>query len=163
MEDHSNKIKPKHHTVKEAKEKIYHFCSYQERTQKEVRSKLYDYGLKTDDVELIIADLVTDNFINEERFAIAFAGGKFRIKKWGRLKIHAALKVKGISDYCMKQALKSIDEEDYHIVLCQLLEKKSALEKEKNVFIRKDKIAKFAISKGFEPDIVWSIINENKL
>lgn len=147
-------------TKKEAKEKVYAYCAYQERTQKEVRNKLYEYGLPTNDVEETIAELISENFINEERFALSYAGGKFRMKKWGRLKINAGLKLKGISDYCLKVAMNSIDQDDYYRTLQQLLTNRSTSEKEKNLFIKKDKIARYAISKGYEPDMVWSVINE---
>lgn len=133
MDDKLNDAR-KYLSIKEAKEKIYNFCTYQERTQKEVRFKLFEYGLSSDEIEGIIADLITDNFINEERFAKTYAGGKFRIKKWGRMKIYAALKFRGISEYCMREAISSIDEEDYHDSLSKLLEKRSSVEKEKNTF-----------------------------
>src|SRR5687767_2477337 len=86
--------------------KAQKYCAYQERCQQEVRSKLYGWGLWKEAVEGIIAELINENFINEERFAIAFAGGKFRIKKWGKTKIKLELKKRDISDYCIKQALK---------------------------------------------------------
>ncbi|MFI5141877.1 MAG: regulatory protein RecX, partial [Bacteroidia bacterium] len=103
----------KYHTPEQALIKIRDWCAYQERCQQEARDKLYDYGLKTDDVENIIAQLVNENFINEERFAIAFAGGKFRIKKWGKVKIKQELKAKRVSDYCIKKGLAIIDNTDY--------------------------------------------------
>ena len=54
-------------------------CAYQERCQQEMRDKLYEWGLHSEAVENMIAQLISDNFLNEERFAKAFAGGKFRI------------------------------------------------------------------------------------
>lgn len=163
MNDHKDKEAIKTPiSKKEAKIKICAYCAYQERTQMEARNKLYEYGLTTNDIEDILADLISENFINEERFAITYAGGKFRIKKWGKLKIKAGLKFKGISEYCLKAALQSIDENDYYSTLAQILEKRYAIEKEKNPFTKKDKISKYAISRGFEPELVWSIINEGK-
>jgi regulatory protein len=150
------------HTLsnKEAKIKIYAYCAYQERTQKEARNKLYEYGLKTDEIEEIISDLISENFINEERFSITYTGGKFRIKKWGKIKIKEGLKLKGVSDYCLKVALASIDQEEYLHTLQHLLEKKEALEKEKNTFKKNEKLARYAISRGYEPEIVWSILKD---
>ena len=84
--------KSKTYTPKEAKLKAADYCSYQERSQQEVRNKLYTYGLHKDDVEDILTDLVLEGFINEERFSTAYVGGKFRMKKWGRLKIIQGLK-----------------------------------------------------------------------
>ena len=94
------------YTPAQAFVKIASFCAYQERTQQEVRVKLYEYGIKTDEVEVIIVKLIEDNFLNEERFAKVYAGGKFRIKKWGRLKISRALEMKELSSYCIKSGLK---------------------------------------------------------
>ena len=81
------------------------YCAYQERSQMEVRNKLNELCVRNDAAEEIIAKLIQDNFINEERFACVYAGGKFRIKKWGRNKIRQALKSKGVSDYCCKKGL----------------------------------------------------------
>src|SRR5688500_741234 len=98
---------------KQALIKARNYCAYQERCQQEVRDKLYEWGLWPEAVENIIVELITDNFLNEERFATTFAGGKFRIKKWGRVKIKLELKKRKISEYCIKQAMKEIDEKDY--------------------------------------------------
>lgn len=146
-------------TVKEAKLKAADFCAYQERTQQQVRDKLYTYGLHADEVEEVLTDLITEGFINEERFAIAYAGGKFRIKKWGRIKITHGLKALRISDYCIKKALSEIDDDDYIDVLSAVIEKKKATLSEDNPFIAAKKIAAYAIQKGYEPDLVWDIIN----
>ena len=89
------------------------YCAYQERSQQEVRSKLYEWGLWKEVVEEVIVKLINDNFLNEERFALAYAGGKFRIKKWGKIKIQQGLKLKGVSEYCIKKAFASIDYDDY--------------------------------------------------
>lgn len=151
--------KEKSYTDKEALTKISAFCAYQERTQQEVREKLYDYGLKKDSVEFIIVKLIEENFINEERFAKTYAGGKFRIKKWGRKKIQEGLKQKNISEYCIRQAMKEISDKEYKATLLALIEARSAKEKEKNSYKRKHKIAQYVIGKGYEPELVWDLLN----
>ena len=120
-----------------------------------MRDKLYSYGLHQKDVEQIIAQLVTENYLNEERFAIAYAGGKFRVKQWGKNKIKAALKQKRVSDYCIRKALKEINEKDYNKTLNNLITAKSNEVKEKNVLKKNYKVAQYAISRGFEPEMVW--------
>ena len=147
-------------TLKEAKLKAADFCAYQERTQQQVRDKLYDYGLTGDEVEDVLTDLITEGFINEERFAISYAGGKFRMKKWGRVKIAHHLKSLKISDYCINRALAEIDEEDYHATLGELLEKKKSTISGDNQYIIGKKLASFLIQKGYDPDIVWDLIRE---
>src|SRR5690606_17889250 len=95
-------------TRKQAIEKMEHYCAYQERSQQEVRDKLYSLGLRSADIEEIIADLIQNNFLNEERFAAAYAQGKFRMKSWGKLKIKQGLKLKRVSDKLIVKALNQI-------------------------------------------------------
>jgi len=147
---------------KKAKLKIASYCAYQERCQQEVRTKLYSYELYRDEVEELLSWLIQENYINEERFAITFAGGKFRIKKWGKFKIAQALKQKDISEYCLKKAMQEIDMEDYLVTIKELATKKRneyAL-RISNEYQLRDKTAKHIISKGFEPALVWQIIKE---
>ncbi len=136
------------------------YCAYQERSHQEVRDKLYDWGLWKDKVEFIPSQLITEGFLNEERFAVTFAGGKFRIKKWGRVKIKIALKEKRVSDYCIKKALASIDESDYLKVLKTIILAKTKMVKESNPLKKKYKIAQYAISRGFESDMVWDFLQD---
>ena len=137
--------------------KAEHYCAYQERCQQEVRSRLYELGGYTKDIELIIAELIEHNFLNEERFAIAYAGGKFRIKKWGKIKIINELKFGQISAYCIKKALQQIDEDDYRTTLMDVLTKKNS-NFAKASPTQKMQLAKFAMSKGFEPDLIWKLL-----
>lgn len=153
--------KGKKSSLSEVFVKACSFCAYQERTQQEVRDKLYGQDVDKDVIEEIIVKLIEDNFINEERFARTFAGGKFRIKRWGKNKIIQALKVKGLSPYCIKKGIEEIDEEDYVKTVHFLIEKKENEEKERNLFKRKDKVSKYLIRKGYEPEIVWEILNSS--
>jgi regulatory protein len=152
----------KYHTPEQALIKIRDWCAYQERCQQEARDKLYDYGLKTDDVENIIAQLVNENFINEERFAIAFAGGKFRIKKWGRVKIKQELKAKRVSDYCIKKGLAVIDGTEYINTLKKVLALKAKSITEKNFLKKKQKLVRYALSKGYEQDLIFDILKSQE-
>lgn len=145
---------------KSAKVKIEQYCAYQERSQQEVRDKLYDMGLHKEDVENIITELIGENFLNEERFAIAFARGKFRIKQWGKVKIKQHLKQKRVSEYCIKKALALIDADEYEKTINHLIEKKDRESKDKDAYIKRQKTIRYVISRGFEPDIVLSLIND---
>src|SRR5688500_18246210 len=145
-------------TLQQSKEKIRRYCAYQERSHQEVRNKLYEYGLHRPDVDEVIASLIMEGFLNEERFAKAFAGGKFRMKKWGRIKIIHALESKGISRNCILIGLREIDEAAYVETLRELLNEKSRSLKEDNIYARRDRLSKFAIQKGFEPELVWKEI-----
>ena len=97
----------KYLTKEQALQKIKHYCAYQERCHNEVKEKLYNLGVWKKEHDEIIATLIEENYLNEERFAIAFAGGRFRIKKWGRVKIKYELKQKQVSDYCIKKSIET--------------------------------------------------------
>ena len=152
----------KYHTPEQALIKIRDWCAYQERCQQEAIDKLYDYGLKTNDVENIIAQLVNENFINEERFAVAFAGGKFRIKRWGKVKIKQELKAKRVSDYCIKKGLAVIDNTEYINTLKKVLTLKAKSITEKNFLKKKQKLVRYALSKGYEQDIVFDLLKSQE-
>lgn len=145
-------------TPTEAISKAQQYCAYQERSHQEVRNKLYSYGLWKNDVEEILTQLITDGFLNEERFAKAFAGGKFRIKHWGKNKIENELKFKGISKRCIQTGLREIDDLDYRKKLTQLIKKKNQTLSEPNPFKRRHKIGMFVIGKGYEAELVWSLL-----
>jgi regulatory protein len=126
-----------------------------------VEEKLYSYGVFKNDAQGIISQLIEEDYLNEERFALQYASGKFRIKQWGKVKIKYQLKQKNVSDYCIKKALLSIDKADYKKVLCKLVEAKLAtLKSEKNIFIKKRKLQDHLLQKGFESDLVREIVNE---
>ena len=147
-------------TIKEALRKAQNYCLYQERSHHEVRQKLYDWGLHKQDVEETISALIEQGFVNELRFAVTFADSKFRLKKWGRIKIERELQLKKISAYCIQKALKIIEEETYLDVLKKLIQKKGSQIKTKNTFERNGKIASYTIGKGFEPDLVWKVLKD---
>jgi regulatory protein len=144
----------------EAYARITRYCAYQERSHDEVREKLFAFGLRSDTAEEIISRLIVDGFVNEERFAKAFAGGKFRIKHWGRLKIEQALKAHDISTKCIAIGLREIDDDDYRATIRKLILKKSESATEGNLYKRRDIISKYVIAKGFEPELVWEMLKE---
>jgi regulatory protein len=149
----SKKIAPE-----EARQKIYRYCAYQERCHQEVKTKLFDYGINRQDTDEIMTDLITAGYLNEERFAKAFAGGKFRMKNWGRVKIERELEIRGLTPACIRSGLNEIEDKSYQEVLRKLIQNKTDQLKEPNEFIKKDKIASYVIQKGFEPDLVWRIL-----
>lgn len=157
-------MKKKYHSYDEALSKLQSYCAYQERCHKEVRQKLRDLGIWGDDVDQIVTELITDNFLNELRYAKAFAGGKFRVKKWGKKRIIQALKFNYVSAYSIKKAIQSeLPDEEYDATLRQVLEKKDKLLHESNPYKRRQKLAKYAQDKGFESALIWSILNENPI
>lgn len=153
--------KEKKYTISQAQPKIEHYCSYQERCHQEVKSKLYDYGLNTDEVNEVLSKLVKSNFLNEERFAIAFATGKFRQKKWGLKKIIYELKAKQISDFCIKKAISVISEDDYDDSIKHLAEKHLNKQKKgERIHTKIQKTIQYLISKGYEYEKSKIIVNK---
>ena len=142
--------------------KMQSWCAYQERCQQDARTKLYELGLWPEAVENIIVKLIEDNFLNEERFATAFARGKFTIKKWGRIKIKQELKQKRVGDYCLKKAMQQIDETEYMATLKKLIDSKRKLIKEKSPIKLNYKLMNYVLSKGYEKDLVFDILNNKE-
>ncbi len=148
-------------TKEQALQKLKHYCAYQERSHKEVKEKLYSYGLHKQETEESISQLIEEGYLNEERFAIQFAGGKFRMKHWGKVKIRYELKLKQVGDYCIRKALQQIDDADYERTLDHLAEEKWRLLKgEKNHFIKKRKLQDYLLQKGYESDVVREMVKK---
>lgn len=144
--------------LKDALRKAAMFCAYQERTQQEVRDRLKEWGVWGDDAEEVIAELIQQNYLNEERFAKSFAGGKFRVKGWGRRKIKQHLQQRGITGYNLDQAMKEIEPDDYRQTLIDLLDKKRRSLHADNPLVVKQKLVRYAISKGYETDLIFSVL-----
>jgi regulatory protein len=151
-------------TKEQALQKLRHYCAYQERCHVEVKEKLYSFGLRKQMVEESMAQLIEEDYLNEERFAIQFAGGKFRMKQWGRVKIKHALKQKQVSTYCINKAMKEIDEADYEKTLNKLASQKWSSVKGEGVngFVKMSKTTDYLLQKGYEPELVRMVVAELK-
>jgi regulatory protein len=151
-------------TKEQALQKLRHYCAYQERCHAEVKEKLYSFGLRKQMVEESMAQLIEEDYLNEERFAMQFAGGKFRMKQWGRIKIKHALKQKQVSTYCISKAMKEIDEADYEKTLHKLAKQKwdSVKGVGVNGFVKMGKTTDYLMQKGFEPELIKQVLNELK-
>ena len=151
--------KKKYHTPEAALLKLQSYCAYQERCHQEVVAKLFDLGIYGDNQDDIIAKLIADNFLNEERFAVSYARGKFRIKQWGKIRIRQALKMRHIPEYSIKKAMQGIDTEGGYLeTLTKVISTKAkdyADDRQK-----KQKLAAFAMSKGFESELIWEVLKD---
>lgn len=134
--------------------KIEKYCVYQDRCHQEVRSKLLELGCRGVELEEIMAHLIAEDFLNEERYALAYTRGKFRIKKWGRVKIRQQLKAKEVTDYLIDRALKQIDASEYFGTLQELMQKKNDTITETNPLKRKEKLIRYLQSKGYEINLI---------
>lgn len=135
----------------QAYEKAKYYCAYQERSHKETKEKLYSFGIRKEYVEFLLSRLIEEGYLNEERFAIQFAGGKFRMKQWGKKKIEQGLKEKQVSSYCIKKALTQIEDTDYERTLEKIAKQKwDQLKPEKNIFLKMRKLQDYLLQKGYE-------------
>jgi len=143
-------------------QKAASYCAYQERTQDEVKQRLKKWNVWGDEADEIIAELISMNYLSEERFAKTYAGGKFRVKNWGRMKIRQELNRRGLSTYSIEKGMNEIADEDYVSGLRELLSKKRDLlsKTETDPFKLKQKLARFALGKGYESELVWKELGE---
>jgi regulatory protein len=143
-------------------QKAASYCAYQERTQDEVKQRLKKWNVWGEEADEIIAELISMNYLSEERFAKTYAGGKFRVKNWGRMKIKQELNRRGLSEYSIASGMKEINDEAYLSGLQDLLAKKKILleKTETDKFKLKQKLARFALGKGYESELVWKVVGE---
>ncbi|MDQ7918600.1 regulatory protein RecX [Mesonia sp. MT50] len=150
----------KTYTVKEATLKLMNYCAYQERCHQDVEQKLIELRMIPEARQQIIHTLLEENFLNEERFAQSFARGKFRIKKWGRIRIQRELKRRKVSRFNIITALKEIDDTEYIETLDQLFKKRLESLTEKNPQKLKKKIADYLLYRGWESYLIYEKLNE---
>lgn len=150
-------------TVDEIRKKLEYYCVYQDRCHQEVEKKLSEFRLIPEARELIIIHLIQNDFLNEQRFAQSFARGKFRIKKWGKRRITQELKMRNITEYNIKSAMKEIDPEEYRETLYILSNAKLQSLKESNTYIKKQKLYQYLYRKGFESDLIQEVIKSIEL
>lgn len=141
-----------------ALQKMQRYCAFQERCHSEVRQKLIEISVYGDTLEEIIAELIADNYLNEERFARAYTRGKFRTKSWGRNRIQQELKMRRVSDYCIRKGMEEIDEEDYLATLEKIISKKLEELRGEDQFTAQQKAAQYAMRKGYESELIWRVI-----
>lgn len=140
---------------------IYRYCNYQERCHQEVKNKLYELGARRDEVEQLLAEVIEAGLLNEERFARAYARGKFRMKGWGRNKIRYQLKALHVSDYCLKRGLSEIDPDEYYSQLKKLVVQKYEYYKsQKPEWARRQKVKNYLMGRGYEASLIEEAVKE---
>lgn len=143
------------------KSAIYRYCNYQERSHQEVKNKLYELGAHKSEVEQLLATLIEEDLLNEERFARSYARGKFRMKAWGRNKIRYHLKSMQVSEYCLKKAMTEIDAEAYYEQLKKLVAQKYTYYRaQKPEWKRRQKVKQYLISRGYEASLIDEALKE---
>lgn len=150
------------YTISQAFEKAAKYCAIQDRCQSELKTKLLSWGLNTHEADEVLVILISEGYVNDERFAKSYVRGKFNQSKWGKIKIENGLKAKQISSYCIQIAIQEIEETRYLYTLKELSFKKWKLESALPIKKRVEKTARFLISRGFESHLVWDEINKLK-
>ena len=151
--------KNKSYSVDEALSKLQHYCSYQERCHQEVRHKLRDMRMIPEAIDMIIVSLIDQDYLNESRYANTFVSGKFRIKKWGIVRLSLELRKKDISKININQAIAEIDPEEYIEVFNDLARKRLNQLKETNKSKKKKKLIDYLLYRGWEPHLVYDKAN----
>ncbi len=147
-------------SLKEAIQKAEYFCSYQERCHEEVVEKLRTMKMDSDEIDQIVVHLITENFLNEERFAFSFARGKHRMKHWGKIRITNELKFKKITQSLINKALFEITPEEYLNTFHTLAERHWETMRETNALKKRKKFCDYLLRKGFESDLVYSKLKD---
>jgi len=150
--------KDKAYTVEQIKAKMEYYCAYQDRCHYDVDKKIREFFLIPEARDEILLGLMSDNFLNEERFAKSYARGKFRIKQWGKKKIIQELKKRNVSDYLIKMGLKEIEEPDYYTTIENLINKKKKSIKANNNYELEKKIISFMMNKGYEYELIREVL-----
>lgn len=154
------KSSQKSYTLEQATLAAEHFCAYQERCHKEVTTKLKQMGMIQDAIDQIISHLLQHNFLNETRFAKVFAGGKFRIKKWGKVRIVRELKMRGLNKRTINIGLAEIPDVDYMETFNTLSRKRNDQLTESNIYKRRKKLADYLLYRGWESHLVYAKAKE---
>lgn len=151
-------IEKKYFSIEEIKRKLERYCAYQDRCHKEIETKLKEFILIEEAKNQLLLHLMEHDFLNEERFSKSFARGKFRIKKWGKQRIIRELKMRNISEYNIKTALKEIDEAVYLTTIYEIAERRNDIISETDMYKRKKKLSDYLIRKGYEYDLIFSTL-----
>lgn len=152
-------MEKKSYTFEEIKQKLVNYCVYQDRCHSEVEQKMRDFLLIPEAKDEIFLYLIKENYLNEERFTRSYIRGKFYIRHWGRNKIRINLKQKGITEKLISKSMDEIDADDYEKTINKIYEDYFSKQKGLKEYQKKSKTIRYLISKGFEYELVWNVIN----
>jgi regulatory protein len=139
------------------------YCAYQERCISEVSGKLREWKVGQQRADKIIEQLIREDYLNEERFARSFAGGKFRINHWGKTRIIYELERRQVPDLIIQIGLEEIEDEEYTGTLKEILQRKNRELREPDPFKRKQKLITYGIQKGYHYGLIKQLVEKLKL
>ncbi len=146
-------------TKEEALQKLRFYCRYQQRCQSELKEKLFELGINKKEHNELLEQLVKENCVSDEKFAVAFVSGRFKMKQWGRRKIQKGLKEKRVSEEIAQRALGQINEKEYITMLNKLAKERYAFLRHEQYLVRKKKTMDYLMQKGYEVDLIKDAIN----
>lgn len=146
-------------TEQEAYLQLAALCAQAEHCQQEMRDKMRRWELDEMVQNRIIARLVKERYIDDERYARAFVKDKIRYNKWGRRKVQQALWQKRIDSEIQQRVLDEIDEKEYLDVLRPLLKQKRKSIRAASDYELNQKLVRFALGRGFGFDIIRQCLN----
>ncbi len=152
-------MKNQEQIAKQAYSKMARLCSRSEQCSADIRKKIIAFELVSEVVDEIIEKLKVEKYLNDERYIKAYVADKFRINKWGRVKIRHNLRMKGLPEAMIQNELDEIDEEKYKAVLIKTMNSKAKTVKKKNRFEKMGQIIRFAQTRGFEPELIHRYMN----
>lgn len=145
--------------VKQAYSKMAQLCSRSEQCSADIRKKIMAFEIVEEIVDEIIEKLIEEKYIDDERYVKAYVNDKFKINKWGKVKIRHYLYAKGLSDEVIQNGLNAIDEEKYKNLLVKTMKDKAKKIKKKNKFEKMGQVIRFTQSRGFEPELIHRYMN----
>ena len=147
-------------TEEEALSRLATLCSKAERCAYEMTEKMRRWGLSEDAQARDVSRLTKDRYIDNARYARAFARDKAEYNKWGSMKIRMALRMKHIDDDVIDEALSGIEDKSYEQTLRHLLEAKAKSVKASSDYERRQKLIRFALGRGFTYNIIERCLPE---
>jgi len=147
-------------SFKEVLSSLERFCAYQERCTMEIEQKLKEYPLTDEDKSSLITQLTQSDLLNENRFATNYARGKFRIKKWGKIRIQQKLRSKKIAEESIQHALNQLDPIEYKEVFNALSARKLEGIKTNDVHKKRKKLGDMLLYRGWEFEMVYDKVRE---
>ena len=146
--------------TREVKIKMTAICSRSEQCSSDIRKKIIASGLTGEEAEEITDQLKKENFIDDARYVSSYISEKFRINRWGKIKLHYYLKLKGLDEELIKKGLDKIDEKNYYEALLKTMKEKAKTVKKQNKYEKMGQIIRFAQNRGFEPELIHRYLNQ---
>jgi regulatory protein len=153
-------METKEKTAKEVYKKMAALCSRAEQCSPDIRKKITAAGLNSDEADNIIEKLKEEKFIDDQRYVRFYVSEKFRMNKWGKVKMRYYLRMKGLDDALIQKGLDEMDEEKYRQALIKTMKEKARTVKKKNKFEKMGQVIRFTQNRGFEPELIHRYLND---